>query len=70
MVHDLRAMWTTENRDVVYGLYEGYNKAAVLRRNLSTNIMSKFRMGTNGGNIITYAFMQPIVMRLYCKNNF
>jgi len=47
VVHDLRAMWTTENRDVVYGLYEGYNKAAVLRRNLSTKIMSKFRMGTN-----------------------
>ncbi|CAK8698010.1 unnamed protein product [Clavelina lepadiformis] len=46
VIHDLRAMWTTDNRDVGYGLYEGYNKAAVLRRNLSTKVLSKFRIET------------------------
>nr|CAB3258519.1 UPF0378 protein KIAA0100-like [Phallusia mammillata] len=47
VVHDLKAMWTIENRDVAYGLYEGYNKSAVLRRNLSTKILSKFRIGAD-----------------------
>lgn len=39
MVHDLRAMWTTDNRDVAFGIYEGYNKAAILKRNLSTKVL-------------------------------
>uniref|UniRef100_H2Z401 FMP27/BLTP2/Hobbit GFWDK motif-containing RBG unit domain-containing protein n=1 Tax=Ciona savignyi TaxID=51511 RepID=H2Z401_CIOSA len=49
IVHNLKAMWTTENRDVGYGLYEGYNKAAVLRRNLSTKVHSRLRAPTGEG---------------------
>ncbi|XP_078495659.1 bridge-like lipid transfer protein family member 2 [Ciona intestinalis] len=51
IVHDLKAMWTTENRDVGYGLYEGYNKAAVLRRNLSTKVLSRLRVPNNEGGL-------------------
>ena len=47
IVHDLRAMWTTETRDVAYGLYDSYEKANVLRHNLDTNILRK--IGFEGG---------------------
>lgn len=36
---DLRASWTTTNRDIAFGLYDGYKKAAVLKRNLSTEAL-------------------------------
>ncbi|XP_063151468.1 bridge-like lipid transfer protein family member 2 [Candoia aspera] len=42
---DLRASWTTTNRDIAFGLYDGYKKAAVLKRNLSTEALKGLRIG-------------------------
>ncbi|XP_061460928.1 bridge-like lipid transfer protein family member 2 [Rhineura floridana] len=43
---DLRASWTTTNRDIAFGLYDGYKKAAVLKRNLSTEALKGLRIDT------------------------
>ncbi|KAL7976089.1 hypothetical protein Chor_009767 [Crotalus horridus] len=42
---DLRASWTTTNRDIAFGLYDGYKKAAVLKRNLSTEALKGLKIG-------------------------
>ncbi|XP_026547905.1 protein KIAA0100-like, partial [Notechis scutatus] len=42
---DLRASWTTTNRDIAFGLYDGYKKSAVLKRNLSTEALRGLRIG-------------------------
>ncbi|XP_077336545.1 bridge-like lipid transfer protein family member 2 isoform X3 [Lithobates pipiens] len=41
---DLRASWTTLNRDIAFGLYDGYKKAAVLKRNLSTEALKGLKI--------------------------
>uniref|UniRef100_A0A8D2IHG0 KIAA0100 n=1 Tax=Varanus komodoensis TaxID=61221 RepID=A0A8D2IHG0_VARKO len=41
---DLRASWTTTNRDIAFGLYDGYKKATVLKRNLSTEALKGLRI--------------------------
>ncbi|XP_061246507.1 bridge-like lipid transfer protein family member 2 isoform X4 [Bos javanicus] len=41
---DLRASWTTTNRDIAFGLYDGYKKAAVLKRNLSTEALKGLKI--------------------------
>ncbi|XP_071214703.1 bridge-like lipid transfer protein family member 2 isoform X1 [Salvelinus alpinus] len=43
---DLRASWTTTNRNIAFGLYDGYKKAAVLKRNLSTEALKGLRIDT------------------------
>ncbi|KAJ7309074.1 hypothetical protein JRQ81_008371 [Phrynocephalus forsythii] len=43
---DLRASWTTTNRDIAFGLYDGYKKAAVLKRNLSTEALKGLKIET------------------------
>ncbi|XP_075760621.1 bridge-like lipid transfer protein family member 2 [Pelodiscus sinensis] len=43
---DLRASWTTTNRDIAFGLYDGYKKAAVLKRNLSTEALKGLKVDT------------------------
>ncbi|KAJ8385068.1 hypothetical protein AAFF_G00195980 [Aldrovandia affinis] len=43
---DLRASWTTANRNIAFGLYDGYKKAAVLKRNLSTEALKGLRIDT------------------------
>ncbi|XP_069471435.1 bridge-like lipid transfer protein family member 2 isoform X2 [Ambystoma mexicanum] len=43
---DLRASWTTLNRDIAFGLYDGYKKAAVLKRNLSTEALKGLKIDT------------------------
>ncbi|KAM8976471.1 bridge-like lipid transfer protein family member 2 [Pelodytes ibericus] len=43
---DLRASWTTLNRDIAFGLYDGYKKAAVLKRNLSTEALKGLKTDT------------------------
>ncbi|XP_075445376.1 bridge-like lipid transfer protein family member 2 isoform X2 [Ascaphus truei] len=43
---DLRASWTTLNRDIGFGLYDGYKKAAVLKRNLSTEALKGLKIDT------------------------
>ncbi|XP_051891846.1 protein KIAA0100-like isoform X2 [Pristis pectinata] len=44
---DLRASWTPTNRTVAFGLYDGYKKAAVLKRNLSTEALKGLKIDTN-----------------------
>ncbi|XP_029401987.1 protein KIAA0100 homolog [Mus pahari] len=41
---DLRISWTTTNRDIAFGLYDGYKKAAVLKRNLSTEALKGLKI--------------------------
>ncbi|XP_062872628.1 bridge-like lipid transfer protein family member 2 isoform X1 [Trichomycterus rosablanca] len=41
---DLRASWTTTNRNIAFGLYDGYKKASVLKRNLSTEALKGLRI--------------------------
>ncbi|XP_051963532.1 protein KIAA0100-like [Xyrauchen texanus] len=41
---DLRASWTTTNRNIAFGLYDGYKKAAVLKKNLSTEALKGLRI--------------------------
>ncbi|XP_062408220.1 bridge-like lipid transfer protein family member 2 isoform X2 [Sardina pilchardus] len=43
---DLRASWTPTNRNIAFGLYDGYKKAAVLKRNLSTEALKGLRIDT------------------------
>ncbi|XP_061575606.1 bridge-like lipid transfer protein family member 2 isoform X2 [Cololabis saira] len=43
---DLRASWTTTNRNIAFGLYDGYKKASVLKRNLSTEALKGLRFDT------------------------
>ncbi|XP_064424989.1 bridge-like lipid transfer protein family member 2 [Latimeria chalumnae] len=43
---DLRASWTTTNRNIAFGLYDGYKKAAVLKRNLSTEALKGLKIDT------------------------
>ncbi|XP_056415070.1 bridge-like lipid transfer protein family member 2 [Hyla sarda] len=43
---DLRASWTTLNRDIAFGLYDGYKKAAILKRNLSTEALKGLKIDT------------------------
>lgn len=43
---DLRASWTATNRNIAFGLYDGYKKAAVLKRNLSTEALKGLRIDT------------------------
>lgn len=43
---DLRASWTTTNRNIGFGLYDGYKKASVLKRNLSTEALKGLRIDT------------------------
>lgn len=43
---DLRASWTTTNRNIAFGLYDGYKKASVLKRNLSTEALKGLKIDT------------------------
>ncbi|KAG7258210.1 hypothetical protein CRUP_001859 [Coryphaenoides rupestris] len=43
---DLRASWTTTNRNIAFGLYDSYKKVAVLKRNLSTEALKGLRIDT------------------------
>nr|XP_060612641.1 bridge-like lipid transfer protein family member 2 [Anolis sagrei ordinatus] len=45
---DLRASWTTTNRDIAFGLYDSYKKAAVLKRNLSTEALKGLKIDPQG----------------------
>ncbi|XP_055081782.1 bridge-like lipid transfer protein family member 2 [Periophthalmus magnuspinnatus] len=43
---DLRASWTTTNRNIAFALYDGYKKASVLKRNLSTEALKGLKIDT------------------------
>ncbi|XP_078679801.1 bridge-like lipid transfer protein family member 2 isoform X2 [Branchiostoma floridae x Branchiostoma belcheri] len=40
----LKGTWNTSNRGVVFGLYEGYSKAQILKKNLSTEALKGIKM--------------------------
>ncbi|KAH8019795.1 hypothetical protein HPB51_022218 [Rhipicephalus microplus] len=44
VVHSLKSAWTKHNRDVVFGLFDSYVDAKLLRRNLSTEALRGFRV--------------------------
>ncbi|KAH7955432.1 hypothetical protein HPB52_000876 [Rhipicephalus sanguineus] len=44
VVHGLKGAWTKHNRDVVFGLFDSYVYAKLLRRNLSTEALRGFRV--------------------------
>lgn len=46
VVHGLKGAWTKHNRDVVFGLFDSYVDAKLLRRNLSTEALRGFRVDT------------------------
>ena len=46
-VRNLKAKWNNVNRDVIYILYEIYNKAKRLRHNLSTHALKQFDVLTD-----------------------
>jgi len=46
-VRNLKAKWNNVNRDVIYILYEIYNKAKRLRHNLSTHALKTYDVLTD-----------------------
>jgi hypothetical protein len=43
-VFGLKASWTTNNRDVVLTLYDSFNRAVNLRKNLSSEALKGFKV--------------------------
>mgnify|MGYP003729610511 CR=1 FL=1 len=48
VVHDLKAAWTKENRDVVIGIFDAFMNSLQLKRNLSTEALKPIRIETPG----------------------
>lgn len=46
VVHDLKAAWTKENRDVVIGIFDAFMSSQQLKRNLSTEALKPIRIET------------------------
>lgn len=44
VVHDLKAAWTRENRDVVIGIFDAFMNSQQLKRNLSTEALKPIRI--------------------------
>ncbi|XP_077995172.1 bridge-like lipid transfer protein family member 2 [Glandiceps talaboti] len=44
VVHDLRGVWTTNNREVAFSLYDQYSKVQLLKHNLSTEALKGVKM--------------------------
>ncbi|XP_037802804.1 protein KIAA0100-like [Penaeus monodon] len=42
VVHGLKGAWTTNNRDIVFALYDSWNKSQQLRRNLTPDIIKSY----------------------------
>ncbi|XP_050696104.1 protein KIAA0100-like [Eriocheir sinensis] len=42
IVHDLKGVWTTNNRDIVLALYDSWTKSQQLRRNLTPDIIKNY----------------------------
>lgn len=46
VIHDLKAAWTKENRDVVIGIFDSFITSQQLKRNLSTEALKPIRIET------------------------
>lgn len=46
VIHDLKAAWTKDNRDVVIGIYDAFTNSRQLKRNLSTEALKPIRIET------------------------
>lgn len=46
VVHDLKAAWTKENRDVVIGIFDAFVNSQQLKKNLSTEALKPIRIET------------------------
>ncbi|XP_076059759.1 bridge-like lipid transfer protein family member hobbit isoform X2 [Oratosquilla oratoria] len=46
VVYDLKGAWTTNNRDIVFALYDSWTKSQQLRRNLAPDIIKSFKLET------------------------
>lgn len=44
VVHDLKAAWTKENRDVIVGIFDAFVNSQQLKRNLSTEALKPIRI--------------------------
>ena len=45
-IEGLKAAWTVENRNVAFTLYDGYGKASMLKKNLSSDALKGFKVDT------------------------
>lgn len=63
VVHGLKGAWTKHNRDVVFGLFDSYVDAKLLRRNLSTEALRGFRVD---GQPLTSPELRPRQGPLSC----
>ncbi|XP_064647364.1 protein hobbit-like isoform X2 [Lineus longissimus] len=43
-IYDLKGAWTLSNRNVIFGLFDGYLKATALKRSLSSEAMKGFKV--------------------------
>jgi len=50
IVHDLKAAWTKDNRDVVVGIFDAYVNSQQLKRNLSTEALKPVRIDQSSGS--------------------
>lgn len=50
IVHDLKGVWTTNNRDIVLALYDSWTKNQQLRRNLTPDIIKSYNPDTSSAS--------------------
>jgi hypothetical protein len=63
-VYDLKGAWTLSNRNVIFGLFDGYLKAKALKRNLSSEALKGFKVeGTQTPMVRTMLTHSPPDLR-------
>ncbi|KAB7505641.1 hypothetical protein Anas_05703, partial [Armadillidium nasatum] len=45
VVHNLKGVWTTSNRDIVFAVYDSWTKSQQLKRNLAPDVIKSFTPG-------------------------
>ena len=46
VVHNLKGVWTTSNRDIVFAVYDSWYKSQQLKKNLAPDIVKNFTLAT------------------------